>query len=95
MYICGYYNVIWHTQVRLFLELEETMPMLRSYAKRHIWNWCFPGKLRQIWNWCFPGKARLEDKEKLLKEWDQRIEELKKSLIISQHHIFNHTYVPP
>ena len=58
-------------QVRLLLELEESMPVLCYYAKRYN---CF---------WYLSGSAKPGHRKKQLEAWDQRIEKLKESLVRS------------
>ena len=69
-------------QVRLILELEESMPVLRYYTKstgrRFTHN-------RTWYDYLF-GTTSLKSREKQLKEWEQKesFRKLKESLVIFQ-----------
>ena len=69
-------------QVRLILELEESMPVLRYYAKSK-------GRLfthKRTWYDYIFQTTKLKCREKQLKEWEQQesFQKLKESLVIFQ-----------
>ena len=77
--LCIAIYVCMHIQVRLILEIEDTMSVLRYYAKflRRLFT------QKHTWYDFLLGSTRIERREAELKEWEQNqvFQQLKNDLV--------------